>query len=79
MEAAEALGRGSLATYIELLREKARSRSRTFWTVAGVTAFAVGLRFATLGLQAYHHDEIVTGIRLTHGGKIVHERLTASS
>ncbi len=64
MEAAEALGRGSLSTYIEAVREKVRSRSRTFWIVAGVTVLGAGLRFATLGLQAYHHDEIVTANRV---------------
>ncbi|HEY8082920.1 MAG TPA: glycosyltransferase family 39 protein [Solirubrobacterales bacterium] len=67
MEAAEALDRGSLSLYIELAKEKVRSRSRTFWIVAGITALAIGLRFATLGLQAYHHDEIVTASRVLRG------------
>jgi mannosyltransferase len=64
MEAAEALGRGSLSTYLEAVRDAARARSRTFWIVAGLTLLAAGLRFATLGLQAYHHDEIVTASRV---------------
>jgi mannosyltransferase len=64
MEAAEALGRGSLSTYLEAVREAARARSRAFWIVAGLTLLAAGLRFATLGLQAYHHDEIVTASRV---------------
>jgi mannosyltransferase len=64
MEAAEALGRGSLSTYLEAARAAARARSRTFWIVAGLTLLAAGLRFATLGLQAYHHDEIVTASRV---------------
>ena len=33
-------------------------RSRTLWIVAGLTALGALLRFATLGDQAYHHDEI---------------------
>jgi mannosyltransferase len=41
-----------------------RSRSRAFWLVAGLTVLGAGLRFATLELQAYHHDEIVTASRL---------------
>lgn len=41
-----------------------RSRSRAFWLVAGLTALGAVLRFATLELQAYHHDEIVTASRL---------------
>jgi hypothetical protein len=64
MEAAGALERGGLWTYLEAAREAARSRSRTFWIVAGLTVLAAGLRFATLGLQAYHHDEVVTAIRV---------------
>ena len=68
MEAAEALGRGNLATFFEAIREAARARSRAFWIVAGLTALAAALRFATLGVQAYHHDEIVTASRVLRGG-----------
>ncbi len=67
MEAAEALGRGNLSTLFEALREAVRARSRTFWIVAGLTLMATGLRFATLGVQAYHHDEIVTASRVLRG------------
>ncbi len=67
MEAAGALGRGSLSTWVEAVRETVRARSRTFWIVAGLTLLAAGLRFATLGLQAYHHDEIVTASRVLRG------------
>lgn len=67
MEAAEALGRSSLSTYLEAVREAARARSRAFWIVAGLTALAAALRFATLGVQAYHHDEIVTASRVLRG------------
>jgi uncharacterized membrane protein len=64
MEAAEALGRSALSTFYETIREAARARSRTFWIVAGFTVLAAALRFATLGAQAYHHDEIVTASRV---------------
>jgi mannosyltransferase len=67
MEAAT-LGRGSLSTFAQSLREAARARSRAFWIVAGLTAFAAALRFGTLGLQAYHHDEIVTASRILRDG-----------
>jgi 4-amino-4-deoxy-L-arabinose transferase-like glycosyltransferase len=67
MEAAGALGRCSLSTYLETARELVRSRSRSFWIVAGLTVAAAGLRFATLGLQSYHHDEIVTASRVLRG------------
>jgi mannosyltransferase len=64
MEAAEALDRGNLSTYYGAAREAVRARSRAFWVVAGLTVAAAGLRFATLGVQAYHHDEIVTASRV---------------
>jgi mannosyltransferase len=68
MEAAEALGRGNLSTLYGALREVVRARSRTFWIVAGLTVLAAVLRFATLGVQAYHHDEIVTASRVLRDG-----------
>jgi mannosyltransferase len=48
--------------------EAARTRSRAFWVVAGLTALGAVLRFATLGVQAYHHDEIVTASRVLRVG-----------
>src|SRR6201996_4124447 len=46
----------------------ARDHSRAFWIVAGLTLLAAVLRFATLGVQSYHHDEIVTASRVLRGG-----------
>jgi mannosyltransferase len=45
-----------------------RGRSRAFWIVAGLTVLGAALRFATLGLQSYHHDEIVTASRVLRVG-----------
>src|SRR4051795_5400997 len=42
------------------LAEAVRARSAAFWIVAGLVALGAALRFATLGGQSYHHDEIVT-------------------
>src|SRR6188474_14958 len=67
MEAAGALRRGSLSTYLEAVGGAVRARSRTFWIVAGLTVLAAALRFATLGIQSYHHDEIVTASRILRG------------
>jgi mannosyltransferase len=67
MEAA-ALGRGNLSALAQAVRHAARSRSRAFWIVAGLTAVAAALRFSTLGLQSYHHDEIVTASRILRDG-----------
>ncbi len=66
MEAAT-LDRGRPAAFAQSLREAARARSRAFWIVAGLTVLAAVLRFATLGVQAYHHDEIVTASRVLRG------------
>ena len=66
MEAAT-LDRGRPAAYAQSLREAARARSRAFWIVAGLTLLGAVLRFATLGVQAYHHDEIVTASRVLRG------------
>jgi hypothetical protein len=45
-----------------------RARSRAFWIVAGLVALGAALRFATLGVQSYHHDEIVTASRVLRVG-----------
>jgi 4-amino-4-deoxy-L-arabinose transferase-like glycosyltransferase len=68
MEAAGALRRSSFSTYLESIGELLRSRSRTFWIVAGLTVLAAALRFATLGVQSYHHDEVVTASRILRDG-----------
>ncbi len=64
---ATAVGRGSLGQLADAIREAVQSRSRLFWVVAGITAVAATLRLATLGLQSYHHDEIVTAGRVLRG------------
>src|SRR6188768_2284587 len=63
MEAAS-LPRGRGRSVLEL----ARTRSRAFWIVAGLIAVGAALRFATLGVQSYHHDEIVTASRVLRVG-----------
>ncbi len=69
MEAAGALRRRStFSTFLEALGALARSRSRAFWIVTGLTLVAAALRFATLGAQSYHHDEIVTASRILRDG-----------
>jgi mannosyltransferase len=67
MEAAT-IGGGRPGGFAQSLREAARARSRAFWIVAALTALGAILRFATLGIQAYHHDEIVTASRVLRGG-----------
>jgi hypothetical protein len=67
MEAAT-LDRGRPGAIAQSVCDAARARSRAFWIVAGLTALAAVLRFATLGVQSYHHDEIVTASRVLRGG-----------
>jgi mannosyltransferase len=57
------LPRGGRAAF-----EVARTRSRAFWIVTGLVALGAALRFATLGVQSYHHDEIVTASRVLRVG-----------
>ncbi len=67
MEAAT-LRRGGPSSYVQSIAEAARARSRAFWIVAGLTVLGAALRFATLGVQSYHHDEIVTASRVLRVG-----------
>ena len=43
--------------------------------LAGVIAGAAALRFASLGLQSYHHDEVITAMRVIPGSfsHVLHE------
>ena len=41
-------------------------RTAALW-LASLTAAGVTLRFATLGLQSYHHDEVITAARVLPG------------
>jgi mannosyltransferase len=67
MEAAT-LRRGGRPSYVQSIAEAARERSRAFWIVVGLTLLGAALRFATLGVQSYHHDEIVTASRVLRVG-----------
>jgi 4-amino-4-deoxy-L-arabinose transferase-like glycosyltransferase len=67
MEAAT-LDRGRPGAFAQSVRDAARARSRAFWIVAGLTVLGAVLRFATLGVQSYHHDEIVTASRVLRAG-----------
>lgn len=67
MEAASLPG-GRPLSIKQTLAAAVRTRSRAFWIVAGLTALGAVLRLATLGVQAYHHDEIVTASRVLRVG-----------
>jgi hypothetical protein len=48
-------------------KRAAFARSSVLWAVAGLTALGVAVRFASLGLQSYHHDEVITAARVIPG------------
>jgi mannosyltransferase len=43
------------------------SRSTALWALAGLTALGCAVRFASLGVQSYHHDEVITVARVIPG------------
>ncbi len=45
----------------------APTRSGALWMLAGITALGIVARFASLGLQSYHHDEVITAARVIPG------------
>ncbi len=49
-------------------------RATVLWALAGLTALGVAVRFASLGLQSYHHDEAITAMRVIPGsfGDMLH-------
>ncbi|HEX8958548.1 MAG TPA: glycosyltransferase family 39 protein, partial [Solirubrobacterales bacterium] len=59
----------------------ARRGDAVLWTLAGLTALGVAIRFAGLGVQSYHHDEVVTAARVIPGSFVhmLHEVRTSES
>lgn len=43
------------------------ARSSVLWVLGSLTALGVAIRFSTLGLQSYHHDEVITAGRVLPG------------
>ncbi|HWM54383.1 MAG TPA: glycosyltransferase family 39 protein [Solirubrobacterales bacterium] len=44
-----------------------RTQSTVLWALAGLTALGLAIRFASLGVQSYHHDEVITAMRVIPG------------
>ncbi len=40
------------------------------WALLGITGVGIAVRFSTLGLQSYHHDEVITAARVLPGSFI---------
>jgi uncharacterized membrane protein len=43
------------------------SRSGALWALGALTALGIAVRFASLGVQSYHHDEVITVARVIPG------------
>ncbi len=63
------------APRLDVRSSGARLRLGVAGALAAITAAAVALRFASLGLQSYHHDEVITAARVLGGsfGHMLHE------
>lgn len=48
--------------------DPARRADAVLWALAGLTALGLAVRFASLGVQSYHHDEVITAARVVPGG-----------
>lgn len=59
----------------------AATRGVLLWALAGIVAAGAALRFATLGLQSFHHDEVITVMRVIPGsfGDMLHRVKTSES
>lgn len=44
-----------------------RAHSAVLWALAGLTGLGIAIRFASLGVQSYHHDEVITAARVIPG------------
>jgi hypothetical protein len=44
-----------------------RPHSTVLWALAGLIAMGIAVRFASLGVQSYHHDEVITAGRVIPG------------
>ena len=51
-------------------RRLPRADSIVLWGLLGITGVGIAIRFSTLGLQSYHHDEVITAARVLPGSFI---------
>jgi len=62
-------------------KRTAPGASTVLWIVGGLTALGVAIRFSTLGLQSYHHDEVITAARVVPASfaQMLHQIRTSES
>jgi mannosyltransferase len=58
-----------------------RGGAAVAWALAAIVVAGVVARFASLGLQGYHHDEVITAMRVIPGGfgEMLHRVKTSES
>ncbi len=63
-----------------LPRSTARGAA-VLWAIAALTVAGIAVRFASLGLQSYHHDEVITAMRVIPGSfaEMLHAVKTSES
>jgi 4-amino-4-deoxy-L-arabinose transferase-like glycosyltransferase len=59
----------------------APTRAGALWALALLTALGVAIRFASLDVQSFHHDEVITAARVIPGsfGEMLHRVKTSES
>jgi len=74
MESATTTGARQPSIALGLERSATRA-SALGWALFGVLAAGIALRLPTLGLQSFHHDEVITAARVLPGsfGQMLHE------
>ena len=62
-------------------RRRPRAAGRSSAAIAGLTAAAAAIRFVPLGVQSFHHDEVITVMRVLPGsfGHMLHEVVSSES
>ncbi len=58
-----------------------RRSAAVAWAIAGLTVAGIAVRFSSLGLQSYHHDEVITAMRVIPGSfaEMLHAVKTSES
>ncbi len=72
---------GAATTFTEPQEEAPARRWAIVAAIAGLTAAAAAIRFIPLGVQSFHHDEVITVMRVLPGsfGHMLHEVVSSES
>src|SRR5437763_7113662 len=59
-------GDGRARSGLQSVRRVAAGHAGGAWGIAGLAVVAAAIRFAAAGLQAYHHGEAITAVKILH-------------